>query len=165
MENIETKELTRSIWGVEDGEVLSPISLSNRSDINNGILIETSSDDEDGTYPLVMNYVTFANKIDKEGVSAWLNRMGNYSKSKNKLDIKFGICRIIRENEYDSKAKLIFEEPIEVLFGMIGDKQIIVKVSEIQGEFTHDWFWIKNGRQNKIANGFEIWFNVESYIK
>ena len=33
---------------------------------------------------------------------------------------------------------------------------------KIKGEFTHDWFFNKKGRQDKIANGFEIWFEVQN---
>jgi len=159
--DLEIGETTHSIWGIEDGEILKPIDLNNNSGIKQGILFESSSDDEDGTYPLVMHYVTLANKMDNEGVYVWLNRLSN----KNKLDIDFGICRILRKNQYDSKAKLIFKEPIEILLTTISDRQIIEKVTEIEGEFTFDWYWIKNGRQNKIANGFEIWFNIEKYLK
>jgi hypothetical protein len=33
------------------------------------------------------------------------------------------------------------------------------------GEFTHDWFWRNNGRQDKVANGFEIWFNIKECLE
>lgn len=42
---------------------------------------------------------------------------------------------------------------------------IIEKVKRIKGEFCHDWFWTRNGRQSKIANGYEIWFNVQEYLE
>lgn len=162
---MEIKELTHTIWGIEENEILKPINLSNRSDINQGILFESSCDTDDGTYPLVMHYVTLANKMDKEGVYIWLNRISNTLTIKHRLNIDFGICHIIRENQYNSKAKLIFKEPIEILLTTIGNKQIVEKVSEIEGEFTFDWYLTKNSRQSKIANGFEIWFNIEKYLK
>jgi hypothetical protein len=167
MENTEIieKETTHSIWGVEDGEILVPVELKNRSDIDKGILFESSDDNEDGTYPLVMHYVTLVNNIDKNGVSVWLNKLSKPKESNYHLNINYGICRIIRESKYDSKATLIFNEPIEILLETIGDRKIIEKVSEIKGEFTYDWYWTKNGRQKKIANGFEIWFNIEKYLK
>jgi hypothetical protein len=34
----------------------------------------------------------------------------------------------------------------------------------MKGEFTHDWFWTRNGRQDKMANGFEIWFSIKEYL-
>lgn len=65
-------ETTQTLWGLLDDTLL----LKN----NRSIIFEISDEHEDGTYPLVMHYVTFANKIDNEGTSAWLNRMAGKKK-------------------------------------------------------------------------------------
>jgi len=49
-----------------------------------------------------------------------------------------------------------------MVFGYVGERAVIEKVKKIEGEFTHDWFFKKSGRQDKIANGFEIWFEVQN---
>jgi hypothetical protein len=73
--------------------------------------------------------------------------------------------KIIRDSKWDSEATLEFKEPIDVVIGKIGEKLIIEKVKKIRGEFQHDWFWTRNGRQDKIANGYEIWFVINSYLE
>ena len=163
--DIKDIDFTHTIWGIEDGEILEPKELKLRTDINKGILFESSEDSDDGTYPLIMHYVSLVNKIDKDNSSVWLNKIANSLSTKNRLDIDYGVCRIVRKTTYDTKAILIFKEPIDVLITKIGEKNIIEKVSEIQGEFTHDYFWTRNGRQSKIANGFEIWFNIKKFLK
>jgi hypothetical protein len=80
------------------------------------------------------------------------------------LEIEYDGVKIIRDSKWDNQAILEFKEPIEVVIGQIGDKPIIEKVTKIGGEFVHDWFWSKNGRQDKIANGYEIWFVIGNYI-
>lgn len=147
-------ETTHSLWNLIEEE---GVALKN----NKEILFEISTDNEDGTYPLIMHYVTFANKIDKEGTSAWLNRMGG----KKKLNFKYldGVT-IIRDAEYESQAKLVFDSPIAIIMGYVGEEPIVTKVTQISGEFCHEWFWTQNPRQNKIANGFEISFKIEKLL-
>ena len=140
---------------IEDGAVFSPANCVNQHEFGKFMEIEHSSDDEDGTYPLVMHYVTLANKIDSEGASAWLNNIGG----KNKLKIDIGYCTIERKSKWDNEATLKFKTPIQMEFGSVGEELILREVSEIEGEFTYEWWWMKKGRQNKIANAFTIWFN------
>jgi hypothetical protein len=80
------------------------------------------------------------------------------------LELDFCGVKITRGSQWDCKAILEFPEPIDVIMGHVGEKAIIEKVKRIQGDFTHDWFFRKSGRQDKIANGFEIWFEVEKYL-
>ena len=70
----------------------------------------------------------------------------------------------IREKDWDDRAILEFEKPIQVAMGKIGDELVIREVKRIRGEFNHDYFWVNNGRQDKMANGFEIWFNIHEYL-
>ena len=148
-------DTTTTLWGIIEDEL--PLDNCKK------ILFEISDEHEDGTYPLVMHYVTLANKIDDEGTSAWLNRMAG--KKSKRLDFLFydGI-RIIRECEYDAEAVVIFKNPISIVMGYVGEQPIIAKVTQLKGEFFHDWFWTKEKRQNKIANGFEIYFRINELI-
>jgi hypothetical protein len=153
---------THSIWNIiDDGEILEP-AKGTMGSCKNGILFEISSDDEDGTYPRVSDYVRFANKLDEEGASYFINRC---TRKKNKKVVDFMGIKIIRNNDWDDRAILEFKEPIKVVMGKIGEEKVIREVKKIRGEFNHDWFWMKNGRQDKIANGFEIWFNIEEYLE
>ena len=152
---------THSIWGIlDDNEVFEGIDISS-SFIKNAMLFEISEDGDDGTFPRVSDYTRFANSLDSEGTSYYLNRL---TRKKNKLELDFCGVKVSRESQWDTKAIIEFSDPIEVVMGHVGDKPIIEKVKRMEGSFTHDWFWRKNGRQDKIANGFEIWFEVEKYL-
>lgn len=153
-------ETTHSIWGILDGD--GPLKGVKFGTSNNAIQIEVSQDTDDGTYPTVASYTRDANALDDEGASHFLNRL---TRKKNKLEIEYDGVKIIRESRWDNQAILEFKEPIEVVIGQVGDKPIIEKVKKIKGEFDHDWFWTRNGRQDKIANGYEIWFKIESYLE
>lgn len=152
-------ETTHTIWGVFDKE--GPFKGIKMDFGNNCMLFEVSQDTDDGTYPTVASYTRDANGLDEEGASHFLNRL---TRKKNKLEIEYDGVKIIRDSKWDNQAILEFKEPIEVVIGQVGDKPIIEKVTKIGGEFVHDWFWSKNGRQDKIANGYEIWFVIGNYI-
>ena len=152
-------ETTHSIWGVFDKD--GPFKGIKMDFGNNCMLFEVSQDTDDGTYPTVASYTRDANGLDEEGASHFINRL---TRKKNKLEIEYDGVKIIRDSKWDNQAILEFKEPIEVVIGQIGDKPIIEKVTKIGGEFVHDWFWSKNGRQDKIANGYEIWFVIGKYI-
>jgi len=142
---------------IEDGAFFEPYSRVNGM---NGMFmeIEHSSDDEDGTYPLIMHYITLVKKMDESGAPAWLNR-----NAKDKLNIDYDGMKIVRKSQWDSEATLIFKEPITVVFGKVGEELITHKVSKITGEFTYEWFWTKRGRQDKYANGFNIYFECKTF--
>jgi hypothetical protein len=152
-------ETTHRIWEIlDEGVTFKPVDLKS-SFINNAMLFEISEDTDDGTFPRVSDYTRFANSLDNDGTSYFLNRL---SRKKNKLELDFCGVKITRENQWDTKAILEFKEPIEMVFGYVGERAVIEKVKKIEGEFTHDWFFKKSGRQDKIANGFEIWFEVQN---
>jgi hypothetical protein len=155
-------ETTHSIWEILDEGVTFEGADLRHSFIKNAMLFDISEDTDDGTFPRVSDYTRFANSLDGDGTSYFLNRL---SRKKNKLELDFCGVKITRESQWDTKAILEFKEPIEVVMGHVGEKAIIEKVKRIQGEFTHDWFFKKSGRQYKIANGFEIWFEVEKYLE
>jgi hypothetical protein len=152
-------ETTHSIWGLLDGD--GPLKGIKTSIGNNCILFEISQDTDDGTYPTVASYTRDANALDNEGTSHFLNRL---TRKKDKTRIDYEGVTIVRDNRWRNEAVLEFNEPIDVIIGQIGNRQIIEKVSKIRGYFEHDWFWNKNGRQNKIANGYEIWFVIQEYL-
>jgi hypothetical protein len=153
-------ETTHSIWGLLDGD--GPLKGIKMDFGNNCILFEVSQDTDDGTYPTVASYTRDANGLDNEGASHFLNRL---TRKKDKTQLDYDGVKIIRDSKWDSEATLEFKEPIGVVIGKIGEKLIIEKVKKIRGEFQHDWFWTRNGRQDKIANGYEIWFVINSYLE
>lgn len=144
---------------VEDKLPFEPIETVNQTK-GKYMSIEYMTDSDDGIFPRVLDWTKFCNKIDKLGVSSFLNW-----RQKNKLKINNGYCAIVRENEYTDKATLIFNEPIEVIVEYLNDEPIIIKVSKIEGEFTYEWGFLKNGRQDKIANTIEIYFDCQKYLK
>lgn len=155
-------ETTFTLWGIEDKIALEPISLKHSTHVKNSILFERSDDCEDGTYPRVSDYTRLVNKIESEGPAAWVNRL---TRKKNKLKIEYLGCTIVREKDWQDEAVLEFKEPIEVVFAHIGEEPVVKHVKKVKGEFTHDWFWLNGGRQDKVANGFEIYFNIKEYLE
>ena len=152
-------ETVHSIWNVLDGD--GPFKGIKTDFGNNCMMFEVSQDTDDGTYPTVASYTRDANSLDREGASHFLNKL---TRKKEKTQVDYDGVKIIRNSKWDTNAILEFKEPIDVVIGQIGDKKIIEKVTKIEGEFQHDWFWTRNGRQDKIANGYEIWFVIENYI-
>lgn len=156
-------ETSSQLWEIiEADKVLEPITLKHSHHIKNAVLFEITDDQEDGTYPRVSDWTRFANSVDSEGASAWINRL---SRKKNKSEIEYWGCKIVRDSKWSDRAVIEFKEPVKVVFGRVGDEPIVKQVKKISGEFTHDWFWMKSGRQDKIANGVEIWFNIEEYLE
>lgn len=150
-----------SIWNLLDGDgPLGPI----KTDFGKScMLFEVSQDTDDGCYPRLCDWMRHANSLDREGPSHWLNRL---TRKANKLKIPFyGGVTIVRDKKWDDRAVLEFDQPIEVVMGHIGDRPIIEKVKKIEGEFHIDWFWTKSGLQSKIANGYEIWFEIKDYLE
>jgi hypothetical protein len=155
-------QTTHTIWDlIEEDIPLLPYNGTHSQHIRKAILFEISEDTEDGTYPRVCDYTRLANAIDKDGAHMWINRL---TRKRNKKTIDFDGCIIIRDHEYDNEAIIEFKTPIKCVFGYVGDEPIIKEVKRIKGEFTYDWFWRRNGRQDKIANGFEIWFNIKEFL-
>ena len=154
------KETTHTLWGILDGD--GPFKGIKTDFGSNCMLIEVSQDTDDGTYPRLCDWMRAANSLYKDGASSFLNRL---TRKKNKLEIDFEGVKIIRTAKWESRAQLEFKEPIPVVVGKIGERSIIEKVKRIRGEFEHDWFWTKSGRQSEIANGYEIWFRVDEYLE
>lgn len=150
-----------SIWNLLDGDgPLGPIETDFGQSC---MLFEVSQDTDDGSYPRLCDWMREANSLDREGASHWLNRL---TRKANKLKIPFyGGVTIVRDRKWETAAVLEFDQPIEVVMGHVGGRPIIEKVKKIRGEFHHDWFWTKNGLQSKIANGYEIWFEIKEYLE
>ena len=150
---------THSIWSLLDGD--GPLKGLKMDFGDNCMLVEVSQDTDDGTYPTIASYTRDANALDREGASHWINRL---TRKKDKTQIEFydGV-KIIREDKWSHAAVLEFEEPVEVVLGYLDETPFVINAKKIKGEFIHDWFWTKNGRQDRIANGYEIWFKIESY--
>lgn len=149
-----------SIWNVLDGD---GTFKGIKTDFGNiCMLFEVSQDTDDGTYPTVASYTRDANALDREGASHFLNRL---TRKKDKTLLEYDGVKIIRENKWTEEAVLEFKEPFETLFAYIGETPVVRDVKKIKGRFEVDWFWTKNGRQDRIANGYEIWFVIESYLE
>jgi hypothetical protein len=150
-----------SIWSLLDGD--GPLKGIKNSFGQNGILFEVSQDTDDGIYPRLCDWMREANALDNDGTAHWLSRL---TRKKNKLKIPFyGGVTIVRDSKWATTAVLEFDNPVEVVVTKVGDRPIIEKVKKIRGEFNHDWFWTRCGRQEKIANGYEIWFEISDYLE
>lgn len=160
--NLKQEEMktTHSIWGVLDGDgTMKGVKFN---DSGNAILFEVSQDTDDGTYPRLCDYMRDINSLEREGVSHFINRL---TRKRDKTQIEFydGV-KIIRENKWTDEAIIEFKEPVEVVLGYLGETPIVIDVTKIKGTFDHDYFWTRNGRQQKVANGYEIWFKIDKYL-
>ena len=154
------KKTVHQVWGILDGD--GPFEGVKKDFGRDCLLFEVSQDTDDGTYPRLCDWMRAANALERDGTSHFLNRL---TRKKNKRKIDFEGIKIIRDAEWETEAVLEFKEPIEVVMGRVGDRVIIEKVKKLRGEFHHDWFWTRNGLQSKIANGYEIWFEVKEYLE
>ena len=153
-------QTTHTIWGALDGD--GPMKGIKRDFGRECILFEVSQDTDDGTYPRLCDYMRDVNALDREGASHFLNRL---TRKKNKTKIDCDGVTIIRDAKWEDIAILKFKEPLEIVMGKIGDRALIEKVKAIRGRFHHEFFWTRNGRQDKVANGYEIWFEIDSYLE
>lgn len=154
------EKTTHTVWGILDGD--GPFEGIKMDFGRNCMLFEVSQDTDDGTYPRLCDWMRDANALDREGASHFLNRL---TRKKDKTRIDFEGVTIVRDSKWSNEATLEFKEPIWVVMGRVGTKPVVQLVKKIKGEFTHDWFWTRNGRQSKIANGYEIWFVVQEYAE
>jgi hypothetical protein len=152
-------EKTVNLWGAIDGEVLCGITTVG---MDNAVLFDINEDTDDGTFPTLASYTRAINRIENEGITSWLNRM---TRKKSKLVIDLGEFKIIRDGAASTEAIIEFEKPIEVWHAKVGETQVTSQVKRIKGEFFHDYFFKKSGRQDKIANGFEVWFSIGEYLE
>jgi len=154
--------MSHVVWNiVEDKEVFEPIKSVNGV-TGTYMLMEMIEDSHDGTFPRVSDYTRLANRIDKEGISEYLTWIS--TKKSKKLVSNTGYCTIERTSKFSNEAVIKFETPIKMCFGVVNGEQIIQEIDQIKGEFDHEWFWMKNGRQDKIANGFEVYFNCKNFV-
>lgn len=125
------------------------------------IIFDWIEDTFDGIFTRVSDYTRLANRINKFGISEFLTWI---SKRSNKCFADAGHCQVIRESKLDTKATILFRKPVNVLFSKINNEPITGKVNRIEGEFSFEWWWLKNGRQKEIASAFEVYFKCENYF-
>jgi hypothetical protein len=152
-------ESTAILWTALNGEVLCGKEVCGYSNV---VIVDAHQDTDDGTFPTLASYTRAVNRIEKEGITSWINSM---TKKKSKLVIDFWDFKIIRDHADSTEAVIEFEEPIEVELGKIGDRLCTAQVKRMRGEFFHEYFWTKHGRQSKRANGFEILFSIKEYLE
>jgi hypothetical protein len=156
MENI-ILETTTQLWEVtEEGAILEPTSIQGEK----SMLFEHFSDDEDGTFPHVMSYCKLVKRMDEDGASAFLDwYMGKKTTYDN------GYCTIERLSKFGSDIKLIFKEPIKVIFGYVGDEPIIKEVNSIVGDLTWEAYWHRGERrQTKYCNSVDMYLQIKKYL-
>ena len=145
---------------VEDGEIFDPIgSINQGGEHGKWMSFEHLFDTDDGIFPRVSDWTRFVNRIENDGVTEYLT----WISKNNKLKIDSGYCTIIRKGKWDNEATLYFDKPIEIEFGEINGDPITGKANVIHGEFSYEWGWWKNGRQNKMANSVEIFFDCQKF--
>lgn len=142
---------------VEDGDIFEPLKSVNQIQ-GNFLSVDLESDDYDGTFPRVSDWTRLVNKIDSEGASAFLTWLGG-----SKLKFDLDTCTVVRESKYSDKATLLFKNPIKVIIGHLNNEPITIDVNKIVGEFTYEWSCSKRGRQDKVANICELFFDCKEY--
>jgi len=153
-------ETTHSIWEVTDMEM--PFKGIGFNGSQNAMLFDIHEDTDDGTYEKAADWKRTVKKLDSDGTSFFLNQLARGKRKKTLIEA-YDVT-IFRKNDWDTDAIIEFKEPIIVHIGKVGDTDITAAVKRIRGEFDHDYFFKKNGRQQDLANGFEIWFKVNEYL-
>jgi hypothetical protein len=153
-------ETAHSIWEVTDMKL--PFKGVKFLECGNAMLFDIHEDTDDGTYEKVSDWKRFVTKLDKEGTAFFINKLATNKRKKTMIEA-YDVT-IFRKHDWDTEATIEFKEPITVVIGKVGDVEITAQVKKIRGEFDHDYFFKKNGRQHDLANGFEIWFKVNEYL-
>lgn len=153
-------ETTHSIWEVTDMQM--PFKGIKFMESQNAMLFDIHEDTDDGTYEKVADWKRMVKKLDSDGTSFFLNQLARGKRKKTLIEA-YDVT-IFRKNDWDTDAIIEFKEPIIVHIGKVGDTDITAAVKRVRGEFDHDYFFKKNGRQQEFANGFEIWFKVNEYL-
>ena len=153
-------ETAHSIWEVTDMKL--PFKGVKFLECGNAMLFDIHEDTDDGTYERVADWKRFVNKLDNEGTSFFINKLATNKRKKTMIEA-YDVT-IFRKHDWDTEATIEFKEPITVVIGKVGDVEITAEVKRIRGEFDHDYFFKRNGRQQELANGFEIWFKVNEYL-
>lgn len=108
----------------------------------------------DGVFPRVNEWTRFANKIEKDGINWWFERNAKY----------FNGIKKVEKIWYGDKYKITFVNPLPIIFGMVWTEQVIKNANGVNVTVSYDWYWNKNWRQDKIANGIQIQFeNVTAF--
>lgn len=156
---MQTTETSCCLSSIVDGEeIFSPVNKVN-STSGKWMLFETTEDTEDGTFPEVAEYVSLVKEMDDEGTNAFLNWHGG-----QELEFDNGYCKVSRKSKHNTTATLVFSKPIEIVVAELNGEPVTIKANKITGEFTHEWYWFKNnGRQDKVANGFNVWFDCQKF--
>ena len=153
-------ETAHSIWEVTDMNL--PFKGVKFNESQNAMLFDIHEDTDDGTYERVADWKRFVTKLDQEGTAFFINKLAG--KSRKKTMIEAYDVTIFRKHDWDTEATIEFKEPVTVVMGKVGDVEITAQVKKIRGEFDHDYFFKRSGRQQELANGFEIWFKVNEYL-
>lgn len=153
-------ETAHSIWEVTDMEL--PFKGIKFMESQNAMLFDVHEDTDDGTYEKVADWKRMVKRLDSDGTSVFLNQLARGKRKKTLIEA-YDVT-IFRKNDWDTDAIIEFKEPIIVHIGKVGDTDITAAVKRIRGEFDHDYFFKKNGRQQEFANGFEIWFKINEYL-
>jgi hypothetical protein len=140
---------------IEDGEVFKPLKSVNQIP-GKFLSFEYFQDTDDGTFLRVSDYTRLVNRMENYGTAEYLTWAGS-----RKLQFDTGYCQVIRESKYSTKATLLFPRPIQMILDYVNDQPILTEVDRIEGEFTHEWGWLKKGRQDKLANAVEIYFDCQ----
>jgi len=159
METTAEQKTSHQLWEVvEYNHIFEPVKSVNNFEHGKWMLFESFQDDEDGTFPRVSDYMRIVNAMEREGATAFLRWIG-----RSKMKFNNGYCKVEREGKFSNEATIKFENPIAVSFGELDGEHITKEVTEIKGEFSFEWLWMKNGRQDKVANRVEVFFNCQEY--
>lgn len=129
------------------------------------IYIDTTEDGDDGTWSRVSDYVKFCNKVDNRDYRAVQNFLVGKRK---KLDC--GEFILSKETiQYADGLMIEFKKPQKVVFGSYtkDNKTVLVteEIKAVKGKLSHDFYYFKNtGRQDKIANGIELFIEELEFI-
>lgn len=150
-------ETTSRLFNViEENQILKPAKGYYKE--RDRIYLEDTEDTHDGSWPRVSDYTRFCNKLDNYDYKAVQNFLIGAKRKKS----DWGGVTLHKVDR--DKIRLEFKEPVKVYFGKVGEKPILQEVKTIEGKLSHEFYWRKNGRQNKIANGIEIFIEEVEYI-
>lgn len=133
-----------SIFAIAEDEAAIPFEKGLK------LFIDQTEDTDDGTWTRVSDYTRFCNRVDSGDTKAIQNFLiGNRRKS-----LDYGAFFLTKDS--DDGFIVTFISPVKVLFGEISGEPVVKTIKELKGKISWDFFFKRNGRQDKIANGIEF---------
>lgn len=172
---METNNLNAKIINLDEVETTS--QLMNAVDMEEVLQFTKVNQSQDKA--LFLQRFEFG-EVGFERKSDWMrlvNKLNHYDETqlknmitgRNKKSLDWGGMTVSRTDITYSEDgfQIDFAEPVQLLLETIGDKAVVVEVSQLKGEITYEWSYYRNSHQDlgNYAGVLEVYIHNVEIIK